>query len=87
MKKNTLTLYKMSHCPYCIKTIKVIKSLKIEVDYKDINESEKHNKTLIQEGGKRQVPCLKISNNNTAPIWLYESDVIIDYLKEFSLSQ
>lgn len=87
MKKTTLTLFKMNNCPYCMKTMKEIKRLKINVDYKDINESEKHNKTLIQEGGKRQVPCLRISNNNTASIWLYESDAIIDYLKEFSLSQ
>lgn len=82
MKKTTLTLFKMNNCPYCIKTMKAIKHLKVNIDYKDINESEKHNKILIQEGGKRQVPCLKIVNNKEAPIWLYESNHIIDFLKD-----
>ena len=85
MKKTTLALYKMDTCPYCIKTMKVIKNLKVEVDYKDINESEKHNKTLIQEGGKRQVPCLKIVESNSTPRWLYESDEIIDFLRNSSI--
>ncbi|WP_076417938.1 glutaredoxin [Colwellia sp. UCD-KL20] len=86
MKKNTFALYKMSHCPYCIKTIKAIKNLKIDVEYKDINESEKHNKTLIQEGGKRQVPCLRIPNENGAPTWLYESGDIINFLTKLSVN-
>lgn len=82
MKKNTLTLYKMNNCSYCNKTIKVIKSLHINVDYKDINESNKHNQTLINEGGKRQVPCLKITAENKRPVWLYESNDIINFLEQ-----
>lgn len=82
MKKNTFTLYKMDNCPYCSKTIKAIKGLHINVDYKDINESDKHNQTLINEGGKRQVPCLKITVENKQPVWLYESDDIINFLEQ-----
>ncbi|WP_441003609.1 glutaredoxin family protein [Pseudocolwellia agarivorans] len=85
MKDTTFALYKLDTCPYCVKTIKVIKSLNIEVSLKDINESKKHNNALIQEGGKRQVPCLKIVKNNSAPVWLYESDEIIEFLKNSTI--
>jgi glutathione S-transferase len=38
---------------------------------------------LLKEGGKVQVPCLKITENGQVS-WMYESAVIKDYLeKEF----
>jgi len=85
MKKTTLALYKMGTCPYCLKTIKVIKELNINVAFKDINESAKHNKTLIEEGGKRQVPCLKIVETNKKAVWLYESEEIINFLRNSTI--
>jgi glutathione S-transferase len=41
------------------------------------------NKELIQKGGKKQVPCLKIIENGQES-WLYESGDIIKYLNKIT---
>jgi len=40
-----------------------------------------HQNALIQGGGKPQVPCLRIENEDGSIEWMYESDDIIRYLK------
>jgi len=39
---------------------------------------------LIKEGGKRTVPCLKITDENQKVTWLYESSDVINYLQQFA---
>ena len=41
-------------------------------------------KTLVDQGGKFQVPCLRIEHEQQVT-WLYESDEIIKYLRQISL--
>lgn len=76
------TLYHMGHCPYCKTVKKVINQLKIKMDYKDLDLHNKLRKELINGGGKQQVPCLLISEKGKSDIWLYESQAIIQFLKE-----
>ena len=42
-------------------------------------KQESNKQELVSEGGKLQVPCLKINNNGKVE-WLYESKAIMNYL-------
>lgn len=77
-----LTLYHMGHCPYCKRVIKVIQNNKMSVNYKDLDAHEKFRKELISGGGKQQVPCLLISVKGKSDQWLYESQDIIEFIKQ-----
>lgn len=54
----------------------------ITVECKNINTNPKDRAELIKGGGKNQVPCLRIENNQETQ-WLYESNNIINYLKQY----
>ncbi len=76
MKK--LVLYKKDVCPYCQKVMNFMDKNGIDsVEMKDIIEDPKNEEFLIKEGGLDQVPCLFIDGKA-----MYESDDIIEYLKE-----
>lgn len=77
-----LTLYHMGHCPYCKRVINVIHSSKITVIYKDLDVHEKFRKQLISGGGKQQVPCLLMTEKGKPDQWLYESQDIINFIKQ-----
>ena len=76
------TLYHMGHCPYCKRTIKVIKDYKLTVTYKDLDVHEKFRKELITGGGKQQVPCLLMTEKSKSDQLLYESQDIINFIKK-----
>ena len=78
-----LTLYHMGHCPYCKRVINVIQSQKVPVAYKDLDVHDKLKKELMAGGGKVQVPCLLISDKGKSDQWLYESQDIIHFLKQY----
>ena len=72
-----LELFILETCPYCIKVMEFLdkehmKYRKIDISNKDSEDS------LIQIGGKRQVPFLVDTERN---IQMYESNDIIEYLK------
>lgn len=70
-------LYIMETCPYCKKVMAFMQEK--EIDYKKIDIADKQNEeTLIQLGGKRQVPFFVDKERN---IQMYESEDIIEYLK------
>ena len=79
MKK--LELFYKSSCPFCIKVLAFIEEKEIEVELLDVTSSKEISNRLIQEGGKRQVPCLMIDGKP-----LYESDAIIEWLSQPSSS-
>lgn len=72
-----LTLYYIPTCPYSGKVLNYLENEKIELELKNIKEKRKWNKELKVIGGKTQVPCLVIDGSP-----LYESDDIINWLKE-----
>ncbi|WP_288554636.1 glutathione S-transferase N-terminal domain-containing protein [uncultured Levyella sp.] len=72
-------LYKKDVCPYCQKVMKFMKENHVEgVVMKDIIEDPKNQEDLVKRGGMAQVPCLFIDGDP-----LYESDDIIQYMKEY----
>jgi glutaredoxin len=80
----TLAIYQFAGCPFCIKVRRVAHSLALPIEYRDASRGAKYREELEREGGKSQVPCLRIEEGD-AVTWLYESGDVIDYLeKRFS---
>jgi len=77
-----LQLYQTQSCPYCMKVRIAMKELNVNIELRDINLNQDWEKELISHGGKRQVPCLKITDPGGIVEWLYESGDIIEYLKK-----
>lgn len=75
-----LSLYQLPACPFCVKVRRAMKRQGIVLALKNINQQPELKEELIKEGGKRTVPCLKISKSNEPVQWLYESNEIIAYL-------
>jgi glutaredoxin len=79
-----LTLYQFQACPFCVKTRRTLRRLNVPVALRDAKNNELDRQTLLTEGGKIKVPCLRIEEAGQT-LWMYESKVIIDYLdKRFS---
>ena len=84
-QQHALQLYYFPECPYCRKVLRTIEALGIgdAIDLRDIHADEETRRTLVQVGGKQQVPCLFIDG---AP--MYESDDISKWLTaSFSLEE
>lgn len=73
-----LVLYYFTECPYCQRVLQVIREHQMSgIETRNIRENPLHKETLIQIGGKGQVPCLVIDG-----VPLYESNDIINWLKK-----
>lgn len=73
-------LYQFVACPFCVKVRRVIKRLNLKIELRDARE-KRFADELVLGGGELQVPCLRITEQNGAIRWLYESDEIIRYLE------
>jgi len=79
-----LSLYQFHACPFCVKTRRTLHRLNVPVALRDAKNNEQDRQTLLNEGGKIKVPCLRIEEDGKTT-WMYESKVIIEYLnKRFS---
>lgn len=74
-KEYSLLLYCMEGCPYCKRVTDYLAKIGKKVPIKDIRRDKEARATLIEKGGKPQVPCLMI---NGEP--LYESEEIVAWL-------
>ena len=74
-------LYPYSGCLSCVIVRLALWRLGLKVPLKNIISQPGNNVDLIAGGGKSQVPCLRIENENGAVRWIYESTEIIRYLK------
>jgi len=83
----SLVLYQFKQCPFCVKTRRQIHRLGLNIEKRDARNDAKWNQELVNEGGKYQVPCLKITEDDGVVEWLYESTEINQYLdKKFTAS-
>ena len=76
-----LTLYQFHACPFCVKTRRSLRRLNVPVALRDAKNNEQDRQTLLEQGGKIKVPCLRIEENGQTQ-WLYESKAIIAYLDQ-----
>lgn len=74
----SLELYYYLECPYCRIVLDAIDELGIAdaIALKNIRKDEQARQTLIEVGGKQQVPCLFIDGSP-----LYESRDIVEWLR------
>ena len=75
-------LFHFTTCPYCIKVRIALWLLKLELPLKNIYSDPRHKSELIAGGGKKQVPCLRIENEEGGVQWMYESSDIIRHLRQ-----
>jgi glutaredoxin 2 len=80
MSITSLSLYHYDSCPYCARTKNAIDKLNINVELRNIHLEPSHSVDLLAYGGKIQVPCLLIENEDGKKDWLYESNDIIYFL-------
>ncbi len=76
-----LALYQFKMCPFCVKVRRVIKRQNLPIEIRDALNNEQYATELVKEGGKRQVPALRITERDGSTHWLYESDAIKEYLE------
>ncbi|HEX5364915.1 MAG TPA: glutathione S-transferase N-terminal domain-containing protein [Gallionella sp.] len=77
-----MALYHYPTCPFCIKVLHEMGRLSLPIELRDAQHDATHRETLLQSGGKVQVPCLRISDVEGQVQWLYESNDIIRYLQQ-----
>ena len=84
--KNTrhLNLYQLPACPFCVKVRRAMKRQGLNIELRNINGNNDYREELIREGGKRTVPCLRITKDDETVDWLYESGDIVKYLEQFA---
>lgn len=73
----SLNLYYLEGCPFCTKVLDYLKSNPIKINLINLETTPSARDHLIKNGGKSQVPCLKIDDQ-----FLYESNDIIEWLKQ-----
>ncbi|MBE9564647.1 MAG: glutaredoxin [Proteobacteria bacterium] len=82
----SMALYQFQQCPFCVKTRRQIRRLALNIETRDARNDPNWNQELINDGGKYQVPCLKITANDGSVEWLYESTEINEMLdKQFAV--
>jgi len=76
-----MKLYQFQQCPFCIKTRRTIRKLGLNIELRDARNDPHWNSELINEGGRYQVPCLRLVKDDGSIEWMYESDDINQYLQ------
>jgi glutaredoxin 3 len=71
-----LVLYKTDACPYCIRVLRVINQLQVEILIRDTRRNRKWRDDLQRRTNRTQVPCLFIDGEP-----MFESNDIIAWIK------
>lgn len=79
---DNMALYQFNQCPFCVKTRRQIHRLALNIEKRDARNDPKWNQELINDGGKYQVPCLRITEKDGSVEWMYESTEINRFLNE-----
>ena len=74
-----LALYYNKYCFFCQKVLMFLRGKDQNLVLRSTSDKE-HAQALIQGGGKKQVPCLRIEQQDGNIEWMYESNDIISYL-------
>ena len=77
-----LALYQFRLCPFCVKVRRTVHRLALPIELRDARNDPKWHRELVEQGGRYQVPCLKIIREDGSVEWLYESDDINAWLEQ-----
>ena len=78
----TMALYQFQTCPFCIKVRRTMRAMSLNIDLRDAQQNPQYRAELLSGGGKVQVPCLRIVDAQGKSHWVYESALIIQYLRQ-----
>ena len=81
MRIDNLTLYHLPTCLFCWRVRLAAWRMGVSLPMKNLMLSPAAHRELVSEGGRMQVPCLRIEEAGRVR-WLYESADIIQYLKK-----
>ncbi len=76
-----MALYQFYACPFCIRTRRLMHRLNLPIETRDAKQDLVHRETLLRDGGKIQVPCLRIEESGQTT-WLYETTAVMAYLEQ-----
>jgi glutaredoxin len=74
-----MSVYQFEACPFCVKVRREFRRRGFDVEYRDAKNDKVHEKELIELGGRRKVPCLRIEKDGQDE-WIYQSKKIIEHL-------
>jgi glutaredoxin 3 len=77
LKTPNLKLYYFDACPFCQMVLHEIKKLSVKVDLLNTYEDKSHKEKLIDDTGRKTVPCMYIDEKP-----MHESSDIIAWLHE-----
>lgn len=77
-----LALYQFRACPFCIRVRKELARLGLSVETRDAQNDGLHRDALKNGGGRIKVPCLLVRHEDGQEEWMYESDVINNWLRQ-----
>ena len=77
-------IYVRNYCGYCYKVVHATKTLKLDIEIKNIWADPDSKKDLLNATGSSRVPVLRFKNEQGQDIWLPESDDIIAQLSKLA---
>jgi glutaredoxin len=76
-----LALYQYKTCPFCMKVRQEMGRLSLNIKRVDAQPPGTDRDELTRDGGQTKVPCLKITDAAGNSQWLYDSTMIVGYLR------
>ena len=77
-----MTLYHYPMCPFCVGTRRQMYRLGLDIELRDPRNDDQWMTELVEQGGKKQVPCLRMEKDDGSVEWMYESSDINEYLEK-----
>lgn len=75
-----LALYQFRACPFCVRVRHAMRRMGLNIELRDARGDPDRAAELRHQGGRYQVPCLRIEKKGEVA-WLYESADIIAWLE------
>ena len=79
--KDHLALYYFDSCPFCIRVLRAIDVLRLDVELRNIFEDRRYLDDLRAARGRTTVPVLRITSPDGEERWMPESADIVRYLQ------
>ena len=80
-KEDHLALYYFDSCPFCVRVLRAIDLMDLDVELRNVYDDRDYLMELRQARGRATVPVLKITSPDGAERWMPESADIVRYLQ------
>lgn len=79
--RDHLALYYFDRCPFCVRVLRAIDTLGLNVELRNIYENRDYLDELREARGRATVPVLRITSASGEDRWMPESADIVRYLR------